>query len=190
MANSNRPFGLRPVKPQFGGEERFGEYTIASAYGTSIYQYQPVVLTGTGRNIAAGAGTGEFLVGSFAGCRYIDSTGKPVYSKYWPASTAAKSGTVVKAYVYDDPDQEFEIQGDSTVFAAANVGLNADYTVGSGSTVTGLAASVLAGGGLDTTATLMLRVLGLSNREGAAWGAYAPLLVRINAHRLRSTTGA
>ena len=138
MSNLNQPFGFLPVRPMFGGIERPNKYTIADAYNTAIYYGQPVVLTGTGRNIAAGAGTSEYLVGIFAGCEYIPAAGdqSPKFTKYWPASTVVKANTVVDAFVFDDPDEEFVAQADGSL-AAADVGLNLDYNPGTGSTLTG-----------------------------------------------------
>lgn len=193
MANIDKPFGFRPTRPLGGGVERMNRYTIADAYNTSIYYGQYVVLTGTGRNIAVGAGTADVPLGVFYGCEYIPSSGDqyPRFARFWPASTAIKAGTVAYAFVLDDPDEEFVIQADGSL-AAADVGLNADVTVGTGSTITGNSASELAVAGKADTNTLLLNILGLDDSvvsPANAWGANARVKVRFNIHRMRATTG-
>lgn len=194
MANINKPFGFRPARPLgSGGNERLNRYTIADAYNTSIYYGQYVVLTGTGRNIAVGAGTGDIPLGVFYGCEYTAAAGDqyPRFSRYWPASTAIKSGTRAYAFVLDEPMQEYVIQADGTL-AEADAGLNADVTVGTGSTITGNSASLLAVSGKGTGATLLLNIIGLDDKvvsPANAWGAYARVKVRFNLSRLNYTAG-
>lgn len=189
MANANAPFGLRPVGVGGGGQVRinsFRKYRIASGYNTNIGENAPVVLTSSGGEIALGAGSGELLVGSFLGVTFEPASGPPKFQTWWDAGTVLKTGTVAWANVADDPACVFEIQGDSTAFEAANDGLCANYTVGA-MTALKVQPSVLAGGGLNTTATLMLKIRGLSDQLKTPsgkpeWGAYAPLLVTINQH--------
>lgn len=191
MANLNQPFGFRPIRPLAGGIERPNKYTIADGYNTAIYFGQPVVLTGTGRNIAVGAGTAEILAGIFAGCEYVPLAGDqhPVFSKHWPASTAIAAGTEAVAFVYDDPLMAFVAQANGSL-AAADVGLNADYVAGTGSAVTGYAGSAINVTGKNTTATLMFRILGLFDDPGKnAWGDYARVVCRMNVCTLGSATG-
>ena len=82
--------------------------------------------------------------------------------KYWPGTDAA-SGTVLAQYVPAaiTPTPLFVIQTDATGITVADIGANADITVGTGSTTTGFSASVLNTGSLNTTATLPLRVVDL-----------------------------
>ena len=187
MANIDKAFGLRPVKPMFGGEERYNEYTIADLFATAIYQGDYVVLTGTGRNVALGAGTSDLPVGVVRGFHYEPATGTPQWSKYWPAGTSLKSGTTAKVEVYDDPDTVFVVQADGSL-AATDVGLNANITVAAGSTVTGQSGSELAVSGKATTYTLLLNILGLDETTDPAnaWGANARVQVRFNVHKHRS----
>lgn len=137
MANPNAPFGLRPVRHLFGGVMRSNEYTIADAYSTALYLGDPVVATGTGKNIGiASAASSAKLTGVFAGCEYIDSLGDTKFSKYWPASTSTFSGSTIKALVWDDPFLMYEIQFNT--LAAADVRALANLVSGVGSAVTGL----------------------------------------------------
>lgn len=190
MANIDKAYGLRPLKPQFGSEERYNEYTIADGYATAIYSGDYVTLTGTGRNVAKGSGSGDVPVGVARGFHWEPATGEPTWSKYWPASTSIKSGTTATVEVYDDPDTVFSVQADG-VLATADVGLNADVTVAAGSAVTGASGSELAVAGKATTTTLILNILGLDETvdPANAWGANARVKVRFNVHKHRRTTG-
>lgn len=184
MANVTRPNGLTPVRHITGGTpQRANEYTIADEYATALYSGQPVATTGTGRNIAAAA-LDAAAVGVFAGCSYQTLAGDVVFSPYWPASTAIKTGTVATAYVYDDPDTVFEIQIDT--IAAGDIGQTFDFVIGSGSAVTGRAATTLAVGTLD--ASQVVKVLGLARRADNALGAFAKVDVIFNLHELRART--
>lgn len=194
MANVSSPFGLWPIGINGAGDVRTNvcaRYTIAESLNATLDMFSPVVLTGTGTNITAGAGTGEFLVGAFMGCSYIDTNGVPRFSRNWVASTATRSGLPITAFVADDPLTRFEIQGDNSAWAAADVGLNVDYAVGTRNAMANQSGAYAVRTGINTTATLMLRIVEhsrtVTNNE---WGSYARLIVQINAHRWRSTTGA
>lgn len=152
-------FGLRPVYHP-SGIDRASVYTIAAAYNTAIYKGSPVTLNTNG-TITIGAAAADFL-GAFAGVEYVDVTGKPTYSNYWPASHTVLSGTTSTAYVYDDPNIVYEIQCDGSVAQTA-IGDQADFTsatVASGSTSTGISSSTmsasLAGAGVQG----QLRIVG------------------------------
>lgn len=170
MANTNAPFGLRPVRHLNGNSIVQNAYTIASGYTSSIYRGDPVKLTGTSNNIDLAVGTASTPtvngIGVFAGVSYVDATGKPVWSKYWPANTVA---TNIEAYVWDDPDIIFEAQ--SLSYAANDNGALVDFTYVAGSALSGLSGSYLD----STTGTTdrTFRLLGLSNRPDNAVGAYA-----------------
>jgi len=195
MANSNLPFGFDPIKNYDGTPEHLNEYRIAGAYATAIGFGQPVVLTGTGLGdrptIAAGAGTGEIVLGVFRGCEYVPSTGpaKPTKSLFWPAAQAIKTGTVVRAWVLDNPEQEYIVQGDSTVWALTDFNLNADYVAGTVNTSTGRAGSYLNGTGKATTTALMCRIQRLFNDPNNALGAYARFVVSFNVTARHGLTG-
>lgn len=130
----NAPFGLRPVSSISGGSwtEKTTEYYIyASAngqttYAASIFTGDPVTWNPT----LANAGTISVylpvrtvntpstysalpILGVFMGCEYIsvvNGTNNLIKSPYWPASTAVMPGSVIKAFVIDDPDVIYDIQ--------------------------------------------------------------------------------
>jgi hypothetical protein len=104
--------------------------------------------------------------------------------KYRPASTDCY------VLVADDPDLVFECQEDAVggALAVADVGLNADMTSGSLSTVTGRSGFQLDTSTKATTATLQLRIVGFVQRVNNEVGnANAKVLVRFN---LPTETGA
>jgi hypothetical protein len=183
MANTNAPFGLRPIRHQTGGQIRASEYSIASGYSTSIFTGDVVEMTGTGKNVEQAAAANADNIGVFAGCRYVNQQGEQVFSQYWPASTTA---TEIVAFVYDDPFIVFEVQADSA--AEGDVGALADWVVGTGSSVTGQSALYAEVNGETATTAEALRIMGLVNRPGNAFGAYAKLEVMFAEHVLR--TGA
>lgn len=176
MALNNAPFGFRPLRHMSGGLIRAEEYTIASAYGTSIYSGDAVVAVSDG-TIAASA-AGNRILGIFGGCQYVASDGSIVFSAYWPASTATQSGSTIKALVYTDPMITYEVQSAGTP-TLTNVFNLADHVVGSGSTVTGQSGSTLSG--TMSTADAGFRILRIIDRPGNS-GIYARLEVQIFEH--------
>lgn len=138
MSATSAPFGFRPAYNP-SGTMRARKYTIASGYATALYQGNPVALEGTGGTVVTGGTTGD-LLGIFMGVEYTDSTGKPVVSNYWPASTVASN---IVAWVMDDFNTVYEVQNVGSV-TQANIGEEANTTAYSGSTATGLATTTLA----------------------------------------------
>ena len=108
---------------------------------------------------------------------------------YRPASDPS----VWYAAVVDDPNVLFEIQEESngTALAADQIGLNTISLAGSGNGfVSGWLLRSASGATPNTTATLQLRLMGLVQRPGNEFGAYAKHLVQINVHELGHGTGA
>lgn len=138
MALISAPFGLRPVLNQTG-QSRANVYTIAAAYGTLISYGDPVVLNTNGTITATTAITDPIL-GRFAGCEYIDATGRPTTSPNWPASQAVLAGTTPVAYVYDDQTNLFDVQvtANAASYVQAAVGDQTNlHPVTAGNTATG-----------------------------------------------------
>lgn len=119
MANPDAPFGFRPVSHMGGGTPgrlSHGTYRLSTAYNTALYEGDVVKTDGSG-NIAIAA-AGDAMIGVFCGVKWIGSDGAIHYSNHWVASTAEKSGTVIEAYVFDDPNTEFEVQSDDSMTRA------------------------------------------------------------------------
>lgn len=184
MANANTPFGLRPVRYASGGPYNGSAnvYSTVSGDGTAIFVGDPVTLSGTGSTIGGilyadvdQAATGDIIAGVVIG----------VLAETRDSLIYRAASTVRRVLVVDDPDVLFEIQETSggTAFTANDVGLNANFAVGTGSTTTGQSAVEINNVGEATTATLDLQIVGLSTREDNAIGANAKWLVKINRNR-------
>lgn len=185
MANVNAPAGLVPLRNADGTSPTTNTratYTIASAYGTAIYQGDPVASSGTSdalfgrRDIIVGTAT-NFKVGSFAGVKYINSVGKPIVTNVW---TAATVGTNIEAFVYDNPNTLFEIQVSSaTGLVAADISNGADMVIGTGTARTGVSGAML---DQTTLGQDNLVILELSKKTGNGFGQYAKAVVQIKEH--------
>lgn len=158
MANTDTPFGLRPIRHRNGAAYNgaANPYYIPASYATALFIGDAVVKTGTSNTTyveaasvggfqpgtlpeinRATAGDGNRITGVIVGFAALPSN---LEHKHNPASTERV------ALVCDDPDVIFEIQADGSV-AATSAGLNAVliYTH-AGSAFTGMS-----GAELDTT---------------------------------------
>lgn len=127
--------------------EKVNEYYIYSdptglnSYNVSIFTGDPVVFTPTAANITGNPNVGGFitsylptfadntpstfsalpLLGVFVGCEYIsvvNGTNSLIKSAFWPTSTQVVAGTLIKAYVIDDPNVVYDIQVSTNINAA------------------------------------------------------------------------
>ena len=196
MANTDSSYGLRPISRQGSSANSTGttEYRIASDNSNPIFHGMAVIPLAGGviDDLQAAAGGNVSIVGVFGGCEYVSSTtGATIWSNYWPGS-GADSNYPVKAFLYDDPNQLFQI-ATSNVVAAANteaeiraaVFANIAFATGnSGSTSTGQSSATADLNTIATTNTLALRIMGIqdspANSDFTAAGI--PLIVRINNH--------
>ena len=196
MSSTSAPFGFRPSFHN-SGQMRPKAYTIASTYAANIFSGDPVKLTdngviqlGTSDGTRSGTTDGISLLGIFAGCQYLDATGKPTISPFWPSGT---TGTQIVAWVYDDPETLFDVQynnpsAGTTVQTA--VGEECDWTVASpgGSTQTGLS---------NTYLTASQATSGQFQITGFAYSifdsltdAYVQVTVRINEHHYKAAVNS
>lgn len=91
--------------------------------------------------------------------------------------------------VVDDPQVLFEIQDDGlAALTATSCNKNASFTVANPSGVQQGSASVLATGTVNTTNTLNLKIVGLSQKPNNAFGVNALWLVKFNEHELAGGT--
>jgi hypothetical protein len=186
MANKDSAFGLRPIGKvgQNRDNQGLSEYDIAAS-ATAIFQNDPVEMAATG-TITVAAAT-DTLLGSLTGVFFTDaSTSKPTFANHLKASNTA---TDIKGFVSDDPYERFEIQSDENT-AAADVGLNADIVYASGASPNFVSKVELDHSDLKT-ATAQLRVLAISKdiENNEAGSANVNLVVMINEHFLKGTTG-
>lgn len=183
MANSNNPFGMRPLGnlSATGAQKQYG-YLIKEDYGTNIFQGDLVRLVGG--YIQRLGGATQAAVGVFNGCYYTDPvTGKPTWSNKFIANAAFTAD--IQADIIDDPSQLFLIQADNTAITQADIGENVGVTYGSGSVTTGQSAMTTSGAP-DTTAGNTLKIVGLFAEPGNELGEYAKLVVKINNHSYSS----
>jgi hypothetical protein len=172
-------------------------YTITSTYGTDIFSGDPVKLTdngviqlGTSDGTRSGTTDGIALLGIFAGVQYLDASGKPTISPFWPAST---TGTEIIAWVYDDPETLFDVQYDNpsagTTIQTA-VGEECDWTVASpgGSTRTGLSNTRL---GVIQATSGQFQITGFAdNINDTLTDAFVQVTVRINEHHYKAAVNS
>ncbi len=169
MASTAAPFGFR-LAEHVTGQSRARIYTITSGYGTALYRGCPVRLdTSNLGTVIAGAATGA-LLGVFAGCEYVDANGKPNVSSFWPASTTA---TNIIAYVWDDPNNVYEVQTDGTGTNTASAqqtwigGQMNCVNPTTGSTFSGQSTSALAASTLVTSASnAQFRIINFAGTQG------------------------
>lgn len=140
MSNTAAPFGFRPIYHPTGLDRGNLRY-IAPAYGFVLYKGMPVTLDTNG-TIKQAVGAAD-LLGIFAGCEFIDASGKPNYQNFWPAAQTIQAGTVPRAYVWEDPATVFEVQGAGS-YAATAIGDQADASnITAGIAMTGLSSATL-----------------------------------------------
>jgi hypothetical protein len=190
MAATAQAYGLIPVVHP-NGQTRAREYRIlnnaGTGYGTAIY-YGDLVKIHTDGTLNIGDGSTD-AIGVFAGCEYIDSTGKPNVSKYWPASQALLAGSVVRAFVYDDQQNIYKVgvSANGSSWTLATIGGQVDIANnGTGSAVTGnTTGSVSAAGPVGAGSTAQVRVVGFLNGEpyDATTNPFPELLVQISQHQ-------
>ena len=163
MANLDAPFGLSPIGKIGGGTDpAMNKYTAFADYASIISQGDVVKIDEAGGDVqlfaANGGGTDATnAIGVFWGSSFDDSDGKPTFKNTRPASTLAD------VFVYDDPYQMFEVQGDGAS-AQTDISKHADVAVVAGSTVTGVSNSELDSSDIGTGNNL--RIVGFSDKEG------------------------
>jgi hypothetical protein len=188
MANKDAAFGLRPIGKVGQNRDNGGlsEYSIAANDTSTIYFNDPVKATAAGTIDVAGAG-GD-LLGSLNGVFYTDpTTKKPTWANHYSQVNAADT----VAFVSDDPYERFEIQSNGTnAITQASVFLNYDIAYTAGDSANYVSKVELnESTGVSTAA--QLRLLGFSKDPDNSdiGSANVNMVVSINEHFLKSTTG-
>ena len=191
MANQQGNFGFRPVLMMGSAYNGQGqqEMTIASNETNSIFMGDPVVLNANG-SISRGSSAGAELVGIFNGCFYTDpTTQKPTFSNHYPGAIVADD---IVANVISDPDVIFEVKIDDANGGRAQVGSTCNIaTYSAGSTKSGISAVAIDGSTFATSDASNFAVYDLSTDPDNSdyTVANANILVRINKHQYRDSTG-
>jgi hypothetical protein len=186
MANVDKAFGLKPLGnlSATGAQKQYG-YNIDDSQAGAIFQGDLVTIV-NGSVVKFLPGTHAAALGVFNGCNYVDpTTGKPIFSNYYPGSVNITQG-VIQADVIDDPNQLFIIQADEDI-VQADIGKNADIVGSGGSTTTGVSTMELDSSTIADTAALNLKIVGLYNVPGNSLGEFAVVVVKINEHLYGST---
>ena len=199
MANANRPSGFTPRAylngAPWNGQARI--YSIAAAYATALYVGDPVKSSGTSdangvQGIVLGSTIGGLrgvIVGLGTSETAVCNPGN-VDISYRPGAAQSKDWY---AMVVDDPQVLFEIQENSntTQIAATEIGLNTISLSGTGNGYSsGWQLPSVTDATPAVTATLQLKLMGLSRSLDNGFGAYAKHLVQINVHELAHGTGS
>ena len=186
MANKDSAFGLKPIGKvgQNADNNGLSEYDIAAS-ASAIYFQDPVEILSTG-TIGVAAAT-DALLGSLNGVFFTDATtSKPTFANHLNASNTA---TDIKGFVTDDPYQRYEIQSDGAS-EATDVGQNADIVYAAGSSPD-FVSKVELDESDHKDATAQLRIIGIwkDPENNTAGSANVNLVVIINEHQLKGTTG-
>lgn len=191
MANTTSAYGLKPVASAWGAGIRVRPYYAPNSLA-SLGLYTPVIRGGSANSASiingqlypagtlatvavATSGDGNKLTGSIVGFEAVPTN--IFLAGYNTASTARI------VYVADHPDQLFTIIDDGeNALTVADVGLNANITVGTVNAITGLDSSTLDTSSPATTATFQLKILALNNTPLNELAVGAEWLVKINNH--------
>lgn len=197
MANTNAPFGARPVRHRAGapynGAATLYYATTGATYPIAVGDF--VSLTGSSNSVAyagnpigslqtvtlsvGGTGTASdstnVIVGVVVGVHPVQASD----TTYLPVSTSRG------VYVADDPDLIFEIQdsGAATLaYTDVGSGFAIDTSTNATSTATGYSGMTMDTTAANATLSIQLRMQGLSKIKGNALGKYAVWDVMINNH--------
>ena len=140
MANQDAAFGLRPLKSVGQADDSTGmsSHKIDAGDASVLYQGSPVIAAAGYVDIATAGAVPN--LGAFWGCFYDDPTTlKPTFKNYYPGSITPPSSKDIEAFVYDNPNQMFEIQSDNDgASVLADIFSNADMVNFGGSTLNGV----------------------------------------------------
>ena len=173
MANQDAPFGFRAIGGMGSSYETQGtsKYQINDNWTNAIFQGDLVGAgDGTVTDRAGTASVAGYIFGSIAastlnlgvfnGCFYIDpTTSKPTWKNYYPGAVNITTGTI-DAYVYDNPQQLYEVQTSGTLDQTDVGSLIDQGTYAAGSTINGH--SVMEIGGTSQFTTAQFRIVRVS----------------------------
>jgi hypothetical protein len=205
MANANTPRGLSPVGTITGApfNEQGRLYAIANDASNTYAIGDVVKVAGSsdanGIPYATKAATTDTPVGVIVGIRVSDpgvslvGTTLALNTIYLPLSSGTRY-----VYVVDDPNVIFEVEGDATGVASADVFKNAGLTITANQTTlaqsaplsnTVLNASSFLAIASSGSLALPLQIIGLTQAVNNSAGAYANALVKWNKHQFLNPVG-
>lgn len=181
MANLMAPKGFTPVR-HFDGQPYNGAtmaFLIPSGDGTAVFVGDLVKAGGTSG--AAGVVVGGLDVEGMqtaalatAGTTGQDILGAVVAFSVDPTALGNRhrvASTNRVAHVCVDRSVVYEVQedADTTPIAQASIGLNVAYTTTAGNSTTGISKQAIDSSTVNTTATLPIKVIGLTKKVGNAF---------------------
>ena len=166
MANSTKPFGLRPLGKVGGGYASGGQdqFYIVDNESTSIYQGDLTALTATGTVVAVTSSATGQVLGVFNGCLIEvspNNRNKPTWQNYYSQTDVAQGN--IYAYVVDDPNQTYLVKSTGTALGVSAVGNVYAIKYAAGSSVNGISKTAI---DLAVTSTSQLIVLSPSQFIG------------------------
>ena len=196
MANQDAAFGLRPLKSVGQADDSTGmsSHKIDAGDASVIFQGSPVIAAAGYVDIATAGAVPN--MGAFWGCFYNDPTTlKPTFKNYYPGGITPPSSEDIEAFVYDNPNQMFEIQSDNAgASAQADIFSNADFTGFSGSTLNGVSNTELddstIGAAGDAAAQMLIIGVSRDPKNNDLTAANVNWRVLINQHIFGHGAGA
>lgn len=172
-------------------------YALVTSQGVAVFHQQMVELDGTSYATPQGQVTGviqesEGSAGDIVGSVVSIFTHQFDPVMYLPVTTVGNGVIAGYVMVADHPYQRFLIDedGDTTPIAVANVGYNCDCTAEVGNVNTGLSTMQLDSTDVNTTNTLMFRLLNFHPHDTPVT-ANCRWIVSMNTHFMsHDTTGA
>ena len=198
MANTDAPFGFKAIGGMGSSYETQGtsKYEINDNSTSAIFQGDlcqfgnsaSSATDANGNAIAVGyiscsAVIENILnVGVFNGCFYTDpTTAKPTWKNYYPGAVNITTGTI-DAYVYDNPQQLFEVQAAGSLAQTDMGNLIDTHTYVAGSTINGQSKEEISTAVTGSGATAQWRLIRGSEEVGNddKSSANANWVVRLN----------
>lgn len=166
MANVHNARGFIAIRGSNGGEARMRKYNANVT--TDVFKGDVVQLLASGRVKSITTTTGNGFILGVAANR-VD---------------ASVSASPQEIWVYDDPDQEFEVTDDgaAATLSASDVGATFALILTTGNTTTGMSKQELdaSASGAATTDAVLLE--GFKTSPAVAIGKYSSAIVRLNRH--------
>lgn len=193
LPNTNAPYGLMPIASLTGMDDiPTNRYFIPQADTNAYFIGSPMKLTSAADangvpGCIAAVGT-DTLLGSLVGAEPANVNAPSMVGVTLTLEQASIPATKIRDYyvlVADDPLTIFTMQADATATnqTAANANKNASMTITNPSPATlPQSASVISSATIATTNTLNLRLMGLYQQPGQAFGAFSVYRCKINQH--------
>ena len=197
------PYGLKPINliggQVFAGATRQFQINPAGFAG-NIFNGDVVKIVSTGYLEKDTGQATATPVGIFLGCSYVNAQGQTIYAQYYPTGYAAPTGTVITAYVADDPDILFKavlVSGQTedgnglvpTYIGRTVIGSNAELVQNSGVIATGDSRiGIYTAAGNTTTASLPIRIVDVVPDTANSSGNFVEVICKWNAPYVVSTT--